>query len=317
MFKVAYLIMCHKNKNQVNRLVEKLKSEHSVCFVHVDTKANFKTSEIVGVKTKKSYHGTLGSYSLVEISNELLKSAKEYETIHNIHFSYYCLLSGQDYPIQSIETINKQLEKHYPKPYIDCTPCSPGNWIWNGAKECAWYMKIIRSINRMIPNYSIVRKTVKVPFWICNRLARPFMNVKKDLSKNGVMLYGGSAWWVLPDDMVEYILNVAKEINKGNKFCPLIDIAVPEENYYQTILMNSKFGNELTVNPPEMVEQNCKTYANFSPPGKPFIGHPYIFTIEDKEMLKGLSKEKFFARKFDEEIDSTILDWIDENLIEL
>ena len=39
-YPIAYLIMCHKNPNQVNRLISRLQSEHSVCFIHVDSQAS-------------------------------------------------------------------------------------------------------------------------------------------------------------------------------------------------------------------------------------------------------------------------------------
>lgn len=35
-FNIAYMIMCHKNSNQVNRLISKLNSDYYVCFIHVD-----------------------------------------------------------------------------------------------------------------------------------------------------------------------------------------------------------------------------------------------------------------------------------------
>lgn len=47
-FNVAYLIMCHKNPHQVNRLISKLQSVHSACFVHVDSQANFNPENIGG-----------------------------------------------------------------------------------------------------------------------------------------------------------------------------------------------------------------------------------------------------------------------------
>ena len=75
-FCVAYLIMCHKNPHQVSRLISKLQSIHSTCFVHVDNLANFSPENIWGVLTKKRYHGVLGSYSLVQISDELMRCAK-------------------------------------------------------------------------------------------------------------------------------------------------------------------------------------------------------------------------------------------------
>jgi glycerol-3-phosphate responsive antiterminator len=46
-FHVAYLIMCHKNSEQVTRLISKLKSKNSTCFVHVDKEAGFDLSVIV------------------------------------------------------------------------------------------------------------------------------------------------------------------------------------------------------------------------------------------------------------------------------
>ena len=47
-FNVAYLIMCHKNPNQVNRLISKLESDNGVCFIHVDSQADFAPETIRG-----------------------------------------------------------------------------------------------------------------------------------------------------------------------------------------------------------------------------------------------------------------------------
>lgn len=48
MDKVAFLIMCHKNPGQVNRLIRALRDDDAVCFVHVDSRAPFDLSEIRG-----------------------------------------------------------------------------------------------------------------------------------------------------------------------------------------------------------------------------------------------------------------------------
>lgn len=242
-------------------------------------------------------------------------AAKEYEKENSIHFSYYCLLSGQDYLLANVNIINEQLQKSYPKPYIDCTPWAPGNWVCNGAIHSVWYLKAERDIRRFLPYPSIIEKIVRSPFWLCNKAMRRFSNAKYKLEKKDVKLYGGSAWWILPDDMVSYLLKIKGGFSKKSKYFPLIGVAVPEENYYQTVLMNSEFSGRIEVNPPEMVAQNCKTYANFSPAGKKFVGHPYIITMEDTNMLKDLAEERFFARKFDEKVDADIFDWIDRNLL--
>jgi len=268
-----------------------------------------------GGLTKKRYHGVLGSYSLVQISDELMRCAKEYEKTNNIHFSYFCLMSGQDYLLKNAASIHEELLKNYPKPYIDCTPCTKGNWVYNGSNHSVWWNTVNKKINQCLSKPGAIRKLVKAPVLVADSITKKWANPRVKLSRNQVALYGGSAWWILPDMMVDYLLEAAKKFVPENKFYPLTGVDVPEENYYQTVLMNSKFKNQIRVNPPEMVAQNCKTYANFSPDGKPFTGHPYILTMEDTDRLAELAKNRLFARKFDETVDSNIFDWIDENLL--
>ena len=50
------------------------------------------------------------------------------------------------------------------------------------------------------------------------------MNPRMRLSKNRIDLYGGSAWWVLPDKMVDYLLEAARNFTRGNKFYPLTGV---------------------------------------------------------------------------------------------
>ena len=223
-FCVAYLIMCHKNPHQVSRLISKLQSIHSTCFVHVDNLANFSPENIWGVLTKKRYHGVLGSYSLVQISDELMRCAKEYERENGIHFKYYCLISGQDYPIKSVASIQDELQNSYPKPYIDCTPCAKGNWVYNGSSNSTWWNAANRKINRWLSKPNLIRKLVKCPMFVANLITRSRMNPRMRLSKNRIDLYGGSAWWVLPDKMVDYLLEAARNFTRGNKFYPLTGV---------------------------------------------------------------------------------------------
>jgi hypothetical protein len=49
MDRVAFLIMCHKNPDQVNRLIAALRYEGAVCFAHVDSGAAFDQTELRGV----------------------------------------------------------------------------------------------------------------------------------------------------------------------------------------------------------------------------------------------------------------------------
>ena len=183
-FNVAYLIMCHKNPNQVNRLISKLQSDNSVCFVHVDSQADFTLEKMGGggVLTKKRYHGALGSYSLVQISDELMRCAKEYEKEKGVYFSYFCLMSGQDYPLNNAAFIHKGLFENYPTPYIDCTPCTEGNWVYNGSNHSVWWNTANRKVNQWLQNPGVIRKLVKAPMFVADLITRNWANPRAKLS---------------------------------------------------------------------------------------------------------------------------------------
>ncbi len=51
------------------------------------------------------------------------------------------------------------------------------------------------------------------------------------------------------------------------------------------------------------------TYSNFTTPERGFRGHPHIILTEDFERIK--NKKHLFARKFDMNIDSKVLDMFD------
>jgi len=200
--------------------------------------------------TKKRYHGVLGSYTLVQISDELMRCAKEYERTHDIHFSYFCLMSGQDYLLKNRALIQEELQVSYPTPYIDCTPCAKGNWVYNGSRHSAWWNAANKKINQWLPKPGVVRKLVKTPVFAADLITRYWMNPCTKLTKNKIHLYGGSAWWILPDIMADYLLEIAEGFSPESKFYPLTGVGVPEENYYQTLLMNSEFRNRIEINPP-------------------------------------------------------------------
>ena len=120
----------------------------------------------------------------MQISDELMHCAKEFEKEKGIHFGYYCLISGQDYPIRNVSSIRDELQNSYPKPYIDCTPCAKGNWVYNGSSNSAWWNSVSAKINRWLPKPSLMRKLVKCPIFVANLLTSRQMNPRVLLEKN-------------------------------------------------------------------------------------------------------------------------------------
>ena len=308
----AVMIMCHKNIDQVLRLVHTCKSSETVVFLHIDKKYNLpkeRLDEIARMDriylTDTRYSGVLDTRSLVDIAMEMVKKAKEVEKLLDIHFRYFLLLSGQDYLIKPISYINDALRSAYPEPLIDCTPHVPGNWISHKFHFCPLVYAMSPAADGASGPLRIFLKVVRRLVAIAARVLR--VTDFHRFQKQGIALYGGSAWWILPDVAMDYILS---EYDAAPDYVTaLLNTNTPEETFFQIMVMRSPVKDLVHINPPDMVAQHCKTWAYFSDVDKPFKGHPYIFTAAEYDRL--ISRDFWIARKFDSDVDSRILDMLD------
>lgn len=314
--KYAILLLTHKNVNQVNRLINKISHPNVDIFIHCDKRWDIDYNDIKKPKGQNIYFSDervcsdLDTWDLVKATMLMIQKSKN---VNPDGYKYYILLSGQDYPVQSMENIIQNLEEEYPKPFIDCTPWDKNNWIYSKFTNVYYYQKYSRFVNKFIAR-GFIRKCIKIIPYIVNKyIIAKLFDLRKKLSSLSVELYGGSAWWILPDVIIDYILS---EYEKNDNYMKVLSRTLtPEETFFQIMSMRSELSALIDVNECDRITQNCKTYAWFFDEVRSFVGHPYIFTIAEKDKLKKLSETHFFARKFDENIDSEVFDWIDENLL--
>lgn len=313
----AIMIMCHKNIEQVIRLIQKCVSEDTRVFVHIDSLYELSQQQIENLSDAGAYicekriHGELDSRSLVDVTMILINKTIEIENKEEIRFQYYCLLSGQDYLTKPIWYINEQLRSIYPTPVIDCTPYSRRNWMYHKFGYTKKFLPFLQWTKRVTKRGSFLWFMLKGIAYSYEKLVdiAHISNYYK-LKKACIKLYGGSAWWILPDVTIKYILN---EYNSDSKYInDLLDTWTPEETFFQTITMRSESKEYVHLNTPDTVAQSCKTWAYFFDDDKPATVHPYIFTINEYKKL--INHDCWFARKFDYKIDTDILDKLDEYL---
>lgn len=319
--KHAVLIMAHKNAGQLKRLIKTIVSESIDVFVHLDKKWALKKDEIKEIENcaenvyvlKKRIHGVLDRFSLPQIELNLIKSALKKEKTNGEKYNYFILLSGQDYPIKSREYIKEFLDKQYPKPLIDYDPAVIGNWVWGKYQLTKWENKITDIQSRR--KKGLIR-SVCVGFCVlAYKVEKFFRGIPWDkLQKNDIKIYGGTQWWILPHGVIDY---VNKEIKKNKKVIKQLKRAwTPEENFFQTLALNSPFADYIIEND-EIFDKGsgsfkAMTYCNFSTPTKPFRGHPHVITVEDYDRI--IVKKALFARKFDDTVDKEVLDLVDNNI---
>ena len=112
--------------------------------------------------------------------------------------------------------------------------------------------------------------------------------------------FAGSAWWTLSYEAIEYII---LKIDKNPKILSYFKrVILPEEIFFQTILLNSPLKNT-TVN-------NNLRYI----PWEKGTPHPKILKVSDFNEI--INQDNFFARKFDLDIDSEIIQLISEKILQ-
>lgn len=319
--KTAYLVVCYKNAAQVCRLLRQLEKGQGDVFLHADREmpqADYRQLAAYCNGSSRCHlvsqrlHGVLDDRSLVDITMGCIRAAREYAAEQGVHYDYYALLSGQDYPIRPIAWVETQLEKTYPEAFLDCTAIADGNWVSRKFTRNRYLIRYRRFVMRRFKGP--VRRAFQALGLVQRRIAALFgCTTAQRMKRKGITLYGGSAWWILPDGIVEEI-DRAYCTQHPLAMALLEESCTPEETFFQTLAMQTAFAPDIYVNGPRDIDQHCKTYADFGgKSGRERSFHPYVLTLVDFDRLKASSA--WFARKFEPQTDEKILTKIDSELL--
>jgi hypothetical protein len=309
--KIAVLIFAHKDFYLLDRLVSTLQNKNFDIFIHFSFYSNFSLKEKNNFTKYKNVKiapfnikTNLDEFSLVEAVIKTIEFAGD-------KYLYYIKLSGQDFPIKPINSLLNYLYEIYPKPIIDCTPFHKSNWIYNKFHKPRWYTYILIRARKYIKIKFIKRLILFLPF-ILSKFLDLFSNYEIKARKINLKIYGGSPMWILPDVIINEILEIYSK-EKNTSIALLKKVWTPEEIFFQTLTMMTSNSNLVDLNSYDTISQNCQTFNYFTDENKPFMGHPYILTSKQFNILE--ASNYFFARKFSSEIDIKILDLIEQKLI--
>ncbi len=318
---VAVLMQIHKNPEQVKKTINYMSHPNIDFFIHLDKKSKITPEQVEEIKElndgrvyflPKRHSVYLFNKTIVLASLDLARLAKDGGG--GIRFyKYFLTMSGQCFPLKNANFIVDFLTKNYPKPFIDMDEMSDTGWVKKSFTTYHCFKKLYMIFNNFIAKRKKTKKLFKVllhgPLRIISTLVtkikgRPYVQ----LQKMNMKAYGGSNWWILPDVMMDYCLQ-ASQNKKFNKV--LFHVVSPDETYFQTILMNSPFADQIEKDK-HGKHQNTMTFADFHDEvtGEPY-GHPRILREKDFQMLSSFDNF-LFARKFDASVDSKILDMLCE-----
>ena len=310
MMKIAVLILAHKNKQQLERLISTLEHPSVDIYIHLDKKSMLSPLDFQHLNvrfTNKRFDVALFDFSMVDATMELVHTANFYGK-----YNYYLLMSGQCYPLRHIDNIYDYLRRSYPKPLIEIT--SPE--IVAKFARTFKYSHVLKRFRTA--SFSVIQKCRHgksiYPYkyipegvvFVATLLKGLFVkSPKQRLNDMGINPYRGPQWWILPDAVIDEMLG----FYDNKKYCNCIrDCFSCDETFFQTAIMvhADKFGISLNENGYYL---NKKWFTIFS------HGHPITLTQNHFDQL--ISSNMLFARKFDEDVDSVILDMLDQYSLDM
>jgi hypothetical protein len=281
---LAYIISAYKHPPQLVRLVERLRSPTSSFFIHVDRKTPPETyramvdglAHLPEVCFLPRHRADWGGFGHVAATLEGINAIVRTET----PCDYVVLLTGQDYPIKPPERIEAFLAGNLGQQFMEYFPLPHLDWEGCGLDRIeAWHLR------------PLGRRLVLDP--------RPWRRLQRRFPR-GFRPFGGSSYWCLTRDAVEFVHGFARRNPAFINFFRRVD--VPDELFFQTLLMNSRFAGSV-------VNDNLRHIEWHDPES----GSPAILTTADLGRLRG--SPQLFARKFDIMVDHSVLDEIDHTIL--
>lgn len=280
--KLAILIECHKNPKQINAFLETMAHSDITFFIHVDKKSNIKdeiikSQNVVFLPDELRIGVEWGKYSQVQAILNLLNFAYSYG-----EYDYFCLLSGQCFPILSVNNILLYLDSNKGKNFVNLFESKN-----NGLTHTNNYDK---RVNVVFPSWLMGKNfpiRVLRRLWVMvtggyNHTFKLFQRKKPQ----GLNFYFGSSWWCVTKGFVDWLINFLKERPEFEKFYKLS--SCPDESFFQTLLMNSPFSE---------TREDYLHYIDWT--GQK--NSPNNLSIQDFNSI--INSGKLFARKIDNDFE--------------
>lgn len=286
--KLAFLILAHKNPNQLIELLQRLDSSSSLFFIHIDSKVDispFKklTEDFNNVFWTKRENGRWGDIGIVKASLNCLISATE----HSSDISHYILLSGQDYPLKNINKIIAFFKENKNTSFIEHNPFPIQKLNYSGYDRIRAY-----SLNFYGKRQTAVPLSWNPKFNLKGRILNYFLlllHLPKGKRKHpkGIRPFYGSQWWVLSNETARSVIEFIN--TRPDMLAFYKHSLLPDEIFFQSIL--GSIQNQLPANQ-KVLNENLH-YIDWELEES----HPKILKPDDFKKL--ISSDKFFARKFE------------------
>ena len=286
---VAYVVLSHRNPAQVLRLVRALGEGPAA---HVLVRHDPRHSDLPHAAIEAAGAEALedrievdwAQWSYLELILSCLREARR-----RLDPEWTLILSGQDYPLRSLAAIEADLDRARVDARLGSVREVESRRPAHGDE---FYLRC------RYRHYARPRGLADLPRrlrpLVYARDLPPLVGVRR-LRRPPLPFYSSADWLTLRRPAVEALLDAAGNRRLMQHFRR---VAVPSESFFATVLL---------ADPRLAVDGDHRRFAHFSDSG---AAHPDTLTSRDLDRI--LASGADFARKFDAELDSEVLDRLDE-----
>lgn len=279
--KIAFIMLAHKNPNQINLLINKLDSNDNDFYIHLDAKSEIENQicrkdNVILLPLNQRVDVKWGQLSMVRATLHLLDFVFQSKKFYD----YIWLISGQDFPIKSVNEIQKYLKSHNGTNFINIITPKDKDFRKYSKRDSLYYPKWIMGRSYLI-------RILKIFYQI---LGSFFLGKRQD----EFQVYYGSQWWTLTYSCCKKIYDIIKNNEKILQHYQ--NSLVPDESLFQTVFMMTEFKEKVF---------HSLTYTDWD--GS--MNHPKTLTMNDLNKIKRI-EDYFIARKFDSKIDNAIINYL-------
>ncbi|WP_372757802.1 beta-1,6-N-acetylglucosaminyltransferase [Mariniflexile sp.] len=292
-FKV-YVILAHKNPEQLKSLIELLLDQKTLVFIHIDRKSSLKDFKNLIVQpncffVKKRVKCKWGTFSLVKATINSFIEARDYMNTYFASSNYHViLLSGEDMPLKSSTYIHDYLCERQDLSLINYWKLPYSGW-WDGGLFRFNNIFIFNSITKPYLHKILNQIISKIGF----NFLKPYNRLNAHYPEMEV--YGSSQWMILNPIAIKHLLNT---ITIHPKLTSIFRYTfAPDEMFFISLLKLSK--------PKAVKIENTKNHLVI------FNGtnaNANYLTIEDLE--NEINTDTLFGRKFDNQVNKNVIDYV-------
>lgn len=279
--KHAYLILAHRDDVCFRTLLAMLDDIRNDIFIHMDKKCSEYKEQVIAASLNHSkvYHVdrlniAWGGVKMIEAEIILLKKATSID-----QYQYYHLLSGQDLPIKSQDSIHNFFEQNKGKEFVRFN--HPTFQYYERVQIYHFFQDKLGRNWQNIFNRILLK-------------AQSIIGVKRN---KGISFYKGTQWFSITDSFARYVVENEGWVRNVFRYTFCCD-----EVFIQTLLMRSPYKDNRYWMAMDNDMHAIMRLIDWT------RGTPYVFRIKDKEEL--MSSEMMYCRKFDDRVDSDIIQFL-------